>query len=252
MAIERHRTATGRRQAVRCAALFLLSGLVSGVALPTITFAQSPAIERTTVAPYAAYITEASQRFRIPERWIRAVMQTESAGRTRAVSGAGAMGLMQIMPDTWAELSARHRLGRDPFDPRTNILGGTAYLREMYDRFGSPGFLAAYNAGPQRYQQHISDGRDLPRETRLYMAKLLPMLGMAPLDSTATVGPVPPDWREAPLFVDHSERKSVANPLLRKRSSTNSPPTARVRPDTTNKVQPDAEFVVQSHEEVSP
>ncbi|GAB5471673.1 MAG: hypothetical protein Kilf2KO_47030 [Rhodospirillales bacterium] len=121
-------------------------------------------------------IAEAAQRFAIPERWIRAVMQAESAGDPTAVSDAGAMGLMQIMPATWADLRAAHGLGDDAFDPRDNVLAGAAYLREMYDRFGAPGFLAAYNAGPERYAEHLATGRPLPRETRAYVAALAPSL----------------------------------------------------------------------------
>ena len=137
-------------------------------------------------------------------------MEVESAGRVSAVSNAGAMGLMQIMPDTWDELRIRHRLGRDPFDPRDNILAGTPYLREMFDRFGSPGFLAAYNAGPERYRQHVADGRPLPGETRAYLAKLLPMIGLAATDSSDNDVPAATDWREAPLFVPSSNRTSAA------------------------------------------
>lgn len=77
--------------------------------------------------PYAAPVAEAAQRFGIPELWIWRVMHAESRGRIGAVSHAGAMGLMQIMPATWASLTARHRLGSDPFDPRANILAGAAY-----------------------------------------------------------------------------------------------------------------------------
>ena len=75
------------------------------------------------------------------------------------------MGLMQIMPGTWAEFSDRYDLGNDPYDPHDNILAGTAYLREMHDRFGSAGFLAAYHAGPLRYEQHLLTGKPLPSET---------------------------------------------------------------------------------------
>ncbi len=89
----------------------------------------------------ARFIAEASARFAVPARWIRAVMQVESAGDEHATSSRGAMGLMQLMPDTWVELSVRDGLGLDPFDPRDNILAGTAYLKEMHDRFGSAGFL---------------------------------------------------------------------------------------------------------------
>ena len=101
--------------------------------------------------PYAAPVAEAAQRFAIPELWIWRVMHAESRGRPGAVSHAGAMGLMQIMPGTWASLTARHRLGPDPFDPRANILAGAAYLRAMWDRYGDIALmLAAYNAGPGR------------------------------------------------------------------------------------------------------
>ena len=112
-------------------------------------------VERPAAAhPYAAHIAEASQRFGIPEHWIRAVLRAESAGDVRAVSSAGAMGLMQVMPDTWAGLRVRHGLGRDPYDSRDNILAGTAYLREMFDRYGNVGaMLAAYNAGPGRLRE---------------------------------------------------------------------------------------------------
>ena len=61
-------------------------------------------------------------------------------------AGDGAMGLMQPMPGTWVEPSVRHGPGLDPFDPRDNILAGTVYLKEMHNRFGSAGFLAAGHA----------------------------------------------------------------------------------------------------------
>jgi soluble lytic murein transglycosylase-like protein len=90
------------------------------------------------------------------------------------------MGLMQIMPGTWKELRARHGLGADPYDVRDNILAGTAYIRELHDRYGAPGFLAAYNAGPGGYEHHLATGRPLPDETRAYVAALAPMLDRAP------------------------------------------------------------------------
>lgn len=248
----RHRATSGRPDAARLLALLLLSGLFSGAALPTITVAQNATVERTAAVSYTAYITEASQRFRIPERWIRAVMQVESAGRVRAVSSAGAMGLMQIMPDTWAGLRVRHRLGRDPFDPRENIIAGTAYLREMYDRFGSPGFLAAYNAGPGRYEEHLATGRALPRETRTYIATLLPMIGLASSNGTATIVSAPPDWREAPLFVERSNSSSPANPVQENRKSSDVPPTPPARNDDAQDAQPDGVFVAQSRDERTP
>lgn len=132
-----------------------------------------------TSGEWSGYICEAAKRFDLPERLIRAVMHVESGGDVRAVSSEGAMGLMQIMPTTWEDLRIKHNLGKDPFAPRDNILAGAAYLREMLDRFGPKGFLAAYNAGPQRYQEHLSKGRRLPRETIDYVAKLMPLINGA-------------------------------------------------------------------------
>ena len=127
--------------------------------------------------PWGPYIHEASGRFGVPELWIRRVMRQESGGQEDVISWAGAMGLMQVMPDTYDGLRGRYNLGDDPFDPHNNILAGTAYLREMYDRFGSPGFLAAYNAGPNRLDAYLSDGKALPSETVNYVASIAPLLG---------------------------------------------------------------------------
>lgn len=152
----------------------------------------------------AAHVSEASQRFGIPEGWIYAVMRTESAGRIGAVSSAGAMGLMQLMPGTWARQRARFGLGADPFDPRDNIMAGTSYLREMYDSYGTTGMLAAYNAGPGRYEQLRDNGRPLPAETRAYVAKIAPMLQTGSAASIAAsaspVQPVRPSWTQGQLF----------------------------------------------------
>ena len=93
-----------------------------------------------SVHPFAAFVTEASKRFGVPEHWIRAVLHVESGAKQRARSSKGAIGLMQIMPKTWTELRARYGLGADPYDPRDNILAGAAYIRELYDRYGAPGF----------------------------------------------------------------------------------------------------------------
>jgi D-alanyl-D-alanine carboxypeptidase len=127
--------------------------------------------------PWGPYIHEASGRFGVPELWIRRVMRQESGGQEDVISWAGAMGLMQVMPETYDGLRWRYSLGDDPFDPHNNILAGTAYLREMYDRFGAPGFLAAYNAGPNRLDQYLNDGMPLPEETVNYVAAIAPRLG---------------------------------------------------------------------------
>jgi soluble lytic murein transglycosylase-like protein len=121
-------------------------------------------------------ITEAANRFDLPELWIRAVMRVESNGDAGAISPKGAMGLMQVMPTTYAYLSDRYGLGDDPYALRDNVLAGSAYLREMYDRYGSSGFIAAYNAGPGRYEDYLG-GRDLPAETKHYVASVRLALG---------------------------------------------------------------------------
>ena len=192
---------SGRRLIAASAILIALSGCAN----PPAAGAQDTASRSTETAMPAsdidAYIAEASQRFGIPERWIRTVMQAESAGNARAVSSAGAMGLMQIMPGTWAELRAAHGFGSDPFDRRENILAGAAYLRQMYDQFGAPGFLAAYNAGPGRYAEHLRTGRILPRETRRYVASLSQELGFSDAVPLQPVRTVSADrWQAAPLF----------------------------------------------------
>ncbi len=182
------------------AALVLIMCAPFAVA-PTVAVAQHRVLEAGEQQSFNAHIVEAGQRFGIPASWISAVIEVESAGNPRAVSSAGAMGLMQIMPGTWAVLRRAHGFGDDPFDPRENILAGTAYLRAMYDRFGSPGFLAAYNAGPARYEDYLSSGRPLPTETRNYLAVLEPIIGA---QEDGFLGEELPlrsqDWREAPLF----------------------------------------------------
>ena len=127
--------------------------------------------------PWGPYVEQASSRFSVPGRWIRAVMRQESGGQQQAVSPVGAIGLMQLMPRTYAELRDENGLGNDPFEPRDNILAGTAYLRSMYERYGAPGFLAAYDAGPGRLDHYLESGESLPTETVNYVAAVAPQLG---------------------------------------------------------------------------
>lgn len=130
--------------------------------------------------PWGPYIREASARYDVPERWVREVMRQESGGRATATSGPGAMGLMQVMPATYEDLRSRYsELGEDPYDPHNNILAGTAYIREMFDLYGSPGFLAAYNAGPGRLDDYLLSNRVLPTETRRYVAAIAPRINGA-------------------------------------------------------------------------
>ncbi|MFT4276047.1 MAG: lytic transglycosylase domain-containing protein [Rhodopseudomonas sp.] len=218
----------GERRARRYAVILIAGVLGAG---PATTLAQSAPVARTVAAdPHGGYIAEASQRFGIPEHWIRAVLHAESAGDVRAISTAGAIGLVQVMPDTWAGLRVRYRLGRDPYDPRDNILAGTAYLREMWDRYGTvAAMLAAYNAGPGRYDEHRATGRPLPAETRAYVATLAPALGGAVAAGTPEKQSAPPDWRDAPLFVMRPIDRRSADPVQTIGTSGDARPTVPVR-----------------------
>ena len=146
------------------------------------------------LAPWVPHIREASERFDMPEKWIRAVMMRESGGRATVngrtiTSRAGAIGLMQVMPGTYEMVRQQYGFGPDPSNPRDNIMAGTAYLREMYDLFGAPGFLAAYNCGPACYAAHLAGKQKLPRETKMYVAALTPVLrGTDPREPSQSSG----------------------------------------------------------------
>ncbi|MDP0929709.1 lytic transglycosylase domain-containing protein [Paracoccus onubensis] len=199
-----------RRRRIAAPLLFGLTVAVIPTAGPLAQNVQPAAQE--TRDPFAAHIAEASQRFGIPAGWIRAVRHVESRGDPLAVSPKGAMGLMQIMPETWTVVRRRHGLGSDPFAPRDNILAGAAYLREMYDRYGTvTGMLAAYNAGPGRYDDYLASGRKLPAETRAYVARLAPLLGGDALPGGGSTAVSPADWREASLFVMQSDPDTTAD-----------------------------------------
>ena len=147
-----------------------LAILLGGLAVPA-----SAGVDR-----WAAQLGEASARFGLPKVWIKRVMAAESNGRTEfegkpITSRAGAMGLMQLMPQTWLDMRSSYGLGSDPFDPHDNIIAGAAYLRAMYDRFGYPGLFAAYNAGPRRFADYLERGIPLPAETVTYLRKTAPV-----------------------------------------------------------------------------
>lgn len=210
----RPRAAVGRVRALRRPAILLLSGLLASAAIPAIASAQTVPPPVATASPYAAFVTQAARRFGIPEAWIWAVMRVESRGHASATSPKGAIGLMQIMPDTWAGLRARYGLGSDPYDPHDNILAGAAYLREMHDRYGAPGFLAAYNAGPNRYDDYVANARPLPAETVAYVAAIAPLIGVDPLPGNTVIAVADPlAWTRAPLFIAEPERIARANPV---------------------------------------
>lgn len=178
-------------RSVLLAAIAALAALSAGVGAAGAQMTAAPAnVQPVSADPVSAAVAEASRRFGVPEQWIWSVMRVESAGRTRAVSHAGAMGLMQVMPQTYAELRSRYGLGPDPFDVRDNVLAGTAYLREMHDRYGVQGMLAAYNAGPGRWEAYVRAGRRLPAETVGYLARLAPEVGAVAVPVTSSMQPV--------------------------------------------------------------
>ena len=117
---------------------------------------------------YDRYIAEAVSKYDVPFPLIKAIIKVESDFNPRAVSHAGARGLMQIMPETGEDLGLDN-----PFDPRENILAGTRYIRLLLDRFHGviPLALAAYNAGPER----IGPLREVPRiaETENFVEKVM-------------------------------------------------------------------------------
>ena len=165
----------------------------SPAAMPAAIPAAIPSVVRITPAAtgsrldyWTDLIREASVRFGIPERWIREVMRMESGGNPQALSSAGAMGLMQVIPSTYAKLRWQHGLGANPWEPRDNILAGAAYIREMYDLYGFPGFLAAYNAGPGRVDGFVNRSSILPAETVNYLS----VVGSRLQGTTVAEGPL--------------------------------------------------------------
>lgn len=141
------------------------------VSAPASSTAAAEKVRRADVAVQSrieAGITKAAQRYDLPGALIRAVVQAESGFKVRAVSPAGAQGLMQLMPDTAKEMGVT-----DPFDIEQNIDGGSRYLRSMLDRFDGDVRLAlsAYNAGPGTVARY--NGRVPYAETRNYVDRVL-------------------------------------------------------------------------------
>ena len=171
-------------------------------AAPVAASPSSPLAGPVATPTLDSLIAEASRRFGVPASWIAEVMAVESRGRTDALSPKGAIGLMQVMPTTYAGLASRYGLGTDPWTPRDNVLAGAAYLRELYDRYGAPGFLVAYNAGPARWEDYLARARPLPAETIAYIARLAPILGAAAVIVQASgAKSLPRSPYSAPLFV---------------------------------------------------
>jgi len=126
---------------------------------------QSPAGPRLFDREIEEVIREQAARHGVSERLVKAVVQAESGGNPRAVSPAGAVGLMQLMPGT------AKTLGVDPYNPEQNVDGGIRYLKDMARQFGSlDDVLAAYNAGPGAVQRH--GGVPPYKETQDYINKI--------------------------------------------------------------------------------
>jgi len=234
---------------MRRTVLLLLSGLFFACALPAPTIAEPRAVSRPPQHDaYDEYVAEAAQRFELPVAWIRGVMRAESNGDPRALSPKGAMGLMQIMPETWADVRVRHGLGTDPYDPHDNIIAGAAYIRLLLDRYGSPGWIAAYNAGPGRYEASLK-GRPLPAETRAYVATVAPNL-----DATDAANPVlvavadPQSWTRAPLFIAQPDHRPAIAPTSSERSLNDAPTTSDVRDVSAITPQSGGLFVARTTE----
>ncbi len=153
-----------------------------------------------------AHVPEAASRSGLSADILLRVMRAESGGSSRIVSVKGAMGCMQIMPATWTYLTARYNLGTDPFDARRNMIGGAMYLAELAARYGIAGALAAYNAGPGRYERYAAGAATLPAETVSYTARIG---GDTP---ARAVKPVQARWQEASLFADRAAQGSPIDP----------------------------------------
>jgi soluble lytic murein transglycosylase-like protein len=117
---------------------------------------------------YEAHIREAANLYQLPEAFLRAVVMVESNFFPDAVSQAGAMGLMQLMPSTALNMGVM-----DAFDPRQNVLGGARYLRMLANRFNGDLVLtvAAYNAGEGAIKRY--NGVPPYQETRMYVKRVL-------------------------------------------------------------------------------
>lgn len=186
---------------------------VAGFGMTCLAFTAFPALAKSQPTDACAvHAPEAVMRSGLPHDMILRVMRAESGGNPRAVSPRGAMGCMQIMPATWATLSARYGLGADPFDARMNMIGGALYLAELRTRFGIPGAYAAYNAGPNRYTRFAASGVPLPAETVAYAARL-GGAGAPIIKADAQAR-----WQEAALF--------IARPASTSKPASVAPPSA--------------------------
>ncbi len=138
---------------------------------------------KALMARWEPFVGEASKRLAVPPDWIRAVIRMESGGRSLMgdgvpiMSNMGAMGIMQVLPETYADMRAQYGLGNDPYDPHDNVIAGTAYLKWLFGKYGNPGMFAAYNDGPGNLEAFLNRGRELPDETHNYVNGISRILG---------------------------------------------------------------------------
>ena len=204
----------------RCRAAWTMLSIVVTVATATCSTVREARCEPLSATSSSAadhldrLIAEASERFGLSAAWIRAIVRIEIPRNVRASSRNGGVGLSRLSSEKWTELRHRYALGRNPSDPRDTILAGTAHLREMYDRYGSKDFFAAYVVGPTRYDQHLKTGAPLPEEIQAVVADLAPLIepGLKDVDGSTDRAKVI-SWRKAPLFVAQTERNSRGKAL---------------------------------------
>jgi hypothetical protein len=183
---------------------------------------------RQLVDRWNPLVAAAAKQVGLPESWIRAVIHQESGGRTMLAenrpitSPVGAMGLMQLMPDTYNDMRRANGLGSDAHDPQDNILAGAAYLRTLYKKYGYPGMFAAYNDGPGNYEAHLYRGRDLPAETVNYVAGVQRFLGRSAAKQPLSPGEVAKLTRPdgSPITIASMTVRSIRAPLPGEYAST--------------------------------
>ena len=161
--------------------------VVLGLATLTLLFLRGPAAWQRQYYPlhYTAQIADSSARHKVNPYLVAAVINAESGWKPGATSGAGAIGLMQVMPQTARDLAAAGQVDKARFppgeltDPAVNIEYGTAYLRYLVGRYHEiETALAAYNAGLRHADVWTKKGGDIRAaiefpETKLYVVKVI-------------------------------------------------------------------------------